>query len=158
MEANRKYISHSDGVKMNGYYSPLRAVMDDLEALVAANKTATKPGMKAAGDKLATIVDTLFRCFVKKAPPALPLQIAASDFRKSESETLVGNIADSYDRCGKTGGLPGTPKLRRCIRCKTARYCSPESQVEAWTKGGHKRMCYNGNNLASVDPSKGLVG
>lgn len=39
-------------------------------------------------------------------------------------------------RCG-TGGVP----MRKCDRCRAARYCSKECQVAHWRHGGHKHMC-----------------
>lgn len=50
-------------------------------------------------------------------------------------------LGDSCDACGtiETGPL----KLRRCSKCRVARYCSPECQTRDWKEGRHKDRCFD---------------
>lgn len=58
---------------------------------------------------------------------------------------VAGRIAVPQCDCG---GCDSTGPLKRCSRCKCARYCSPEHQKEAWDK--HKSKCKKSATDAAV--------
>ena len=63
-----------------------------------------------------------------------------SDFFQSHIVQFsgVGQIPEICDHCRSEP--PSGTKLRRCVSCKVARYCSESCQRSAW-KSGHKKAC-----------------
>lgn len=53
----------------------------------------------------------------------------------------INSVSDSCDRCGAEE-KERVVTLRRCARCRVARYCSRECQAAAWSDGSHKKVCY----------------
>lgn len=58
---------------------------------------------------------------------------------------VAGRCASPRCDCGNCGS---TGPLKRCSRCKSARYCSPEHQKEAWPK--HKAHCRKSDKDATI--------
>ena len=44
-------------------------------------------------------------------------------------------------KCDKKANDMGSGKLRKCKRCRVARYCSKYCQKRDWKYGDHKKIC-----------------
>jgi hypothetical protein len=58
---------------------------------------------------------------------------------ESMDESVRATELRICSKCGKTEDEPGMTAFKRCARCKTQYYCSPECQRSDWPK--HKKGC-----------------
>lgn len=64
---------------------------------------------------------------------------ALKDERAAHKESMATN--DSCDRCFAEEG--DGIELKRCSKCRIARFCGPECVLKAWKDGSHKRICFD---------------
>lgn len=146
MESNRYWNTHSDSLRIRGWFPPKDLLKLNLESLLLF--IAQDPQLRQKQTSLLELggqIEVLFRSLAFRSP-ANPIPVSTNIFRTHESNALQGNIPDSCDYCGQSA-LPNRPKFRRCGKCKIARYCSPSCQQEAWKHGGHRRMCFDAVKL-----------
>lgn len=61
-------------------------------------------------------------------------------FRDNIYKESADTMIDSCDACGKKE--TETIQLKRCGKCRVARYCSSECQIADWKQGKHKERCF----------------
>lgn len=142
MDSNRPWNLSRGALKARGYFPALSALMEDIDGFLASTPNNHTPGSTTAlfRQELTTWTDALSRSLGIK--PTNPSRNPA--FRSIEKDALRGQITDSCDSCGVTPA--GGQKMKRCTRCRTARYCSAKCHKEAWEKG-HRRYCVDARGL-----------
>ena len=113
--------------------------------------------LRAAPEVSASVLDRLCATPVQQnttssvVAPASQLEVAATD-SLGQDAVAPGSLDDvmpSLDRparparaCAHCGAVSGTDgvRLKKCDRCRKARYCGRQCQKAAW-KSGHKEEC-----------------
>ncbi|KAI9032953.1 hypothetical protein DFJ74DRAFT_726025 [Hyaloraphidium curvatum] len=136
-ENPRPWTEHRRRAERLGYF-PCAAILAENLSIFADDCAKLGPESQAFARDVAQRTDALLRTLDLPRRPNPPDPKPMEDMERQL--LLYGDLADACDACGKKSD--GSFVMKRCARCRTARFCSRKCFAASWTSGSHPEVCY----------------